>query len=104
MNGKLVGNFIDSEKEISIQSTKYLPKQYLRLAKNAFKVRIKGFAWEHRLVHSRPLSSPFLNCDFSPAGNSPSERQLSRVVSRDFRCKQTAEVRTLVSLMCTNFE
>ena len=32
------------------------------------------------------------------------ERQLSRVVSRDFRCKQTAKVRTLVSPTCTNFE
>ena len=36
--------------------------------------------------------------------NSPSERQLSRVVSRDFRCKQALKVRTLVSPTCTNFE
>ena len=35
---------------------------------------------------------------------SPSERQLSRVVSRDLRCKQTPKVRTLVSPTCTNFE
>ena len=35
--------------------------------------------------------------------NSPSERQLSRVVC-DFRCKQIAKVRTLVSPTCTNFE
>ena len=36
--------------------------------------------------------------------HSPFECQLSRVVSRDFRCKQTVKVRTLVSPTCTNFE
>ena len=35
---------------------------------------------------------------------SPSERQLSRAVLRDLRCKQTPKVRTLVSPTCTNFE
>ena len=46
----------------------------------------------------------FGNLQITDLDNSPSERQLSRVVSLELLWKQTPKDRTLVSPTCTNFE